>query len=134
MIHLDSLRQRISALKAVCDAATLGPYIIQRFDWDGGEINYQVESENILSKRLVVASVLDKKADADFIISSRTALPQVLEALEVLLDGMEKIAEPYGSDWTHEQCITALRHDEHEAISALEKAAGILGVNDEKDA
>lgn len=48
-------------------------------------------------------------------------IQQLNTLLDVAAEALENISDPYEEKWTHEQCITALRHDEHEALEALAK-------------
>ena len=52
-------------------------------------------------------------------------VPKLIESLKVCLITLEKIKE-FDEDWTHQECITALRHDEHEAQTAIDLVTSIL--------
>lgn len=74
-------------------AATPGPLIIQRYDNDGGDIHYQIETEDVTRKDMIFASVWNHKANADFVVYSRTDLPTLLSMVKELKAGLEDAIE-----------------------------------------
>lgn len=68
-----------------------------------------------------------RKAQVGEIASCHAEIDALKAQLAVAVGALERIAEPYSESWGHAECITALRHDEHEAGSALRAIAKLKG-------
>lgn len=92
-MNLPALLERMKELDA---KATPGPMEIIRYDWECGDINYQIEPEiSADRKHIVFASTLNKKSNAEFIAAARTLLPlaaQIIERMDKALDEIEQMA------------------------------------------
>jgi len=91
--------------------ATPGPYIVQRFDNDGGDISYQIETEQVHEEDQIVAwcgelaNFKRAKPNAELIAHAPTDLRRLLSivremrgALDATRDELFGSAEPWAQD------------------------------------
>lgn len=87
---MSNLSDKLKEMRERCEAATKGPMVLVRHDWEGGDINYQIECKDITAKHLVVASVMNKLSDAKFVSNSFTDMPALLDAIEMCLGALQE--------------------------------------------
>lgn len=104
-----NLQQLLARVRELDKNATPGPFIIQRFDWESGDINYQIETDDITRKDIVFASVLNKKANAELIAEYRTLCVKLADIVEIQDKALEKLKNGAGNNmagwkqtWAHE--------------------------------
>lgn len=123
MKSLESVAKEVLELD---EKATKGPLIIQRFDWESGEINYQIETDDIISRNLVFASVLDKKANADFIVHVRQSAPQFARAVLIMREALTHIARGKNGCADCETSWEVAVHDAYISEEALAQAENLM--------
>jgi len=86
---------RIKELRALCEAATPGPWVVTRHNWECGSINWLAANDRDVDGNFY-AHIQDgaggdpgernprAKQDAAFIAAARTALPEALDEVERL--------------------------------------------------
>ena len=96
--------ERIEALRALCEAATPGPWTVQK-----GESPCACPGDGIMAHGMVVATVWDEdgdplscdsEPDATFIAAARTVVPVLLGEVERL---QEELASEQGKNWALKQ-------------------------------
>lgn len=132
----DRLRKRLAEIRVRADAATPGPWevgedgagtrcIFWKSPWHGKEdfIKFFWPGHPPEATK----QIEDWWEGAEKLVAhSRTDIPLLLDVVEKLVGALERIAEPYDESWPQATCVVALRHDEHEALSAIAEAEKIL--------
>lgn len=117
--------ERIAELRALCKAATPGPWSVERRDEDDGDIDYELYGSPYVWLFRIYGDERDgqNKHDAELISAARTALPELLDEVDELQGSLED-AQRIARDWFEEQ--QKARKDAQEAEAKLVKAVEAL--------
>lgn len=116
------LKEKLKELRGIIEAATPGPW-----EWSDGHIQGSYLGDTLI---MVGDTYEDGEYDTRFIATARTALPQALDALEVLWGALEKVAyEPLTDDaeYCREKKLFVNSPQAVESREALAEAAAKLG-------
>lgn len=90
-MNYETLDQALSAIEARLATATPGPLEVVRFDNDGGEISYQLETKITGASHCILAWYTDlenprAKADCTFAAHAPTDIARLLKALRLCVE------------------------------------------------
>ena len=112
----DDLASTLAGWSQITRAATIGPWEKLGFD----DIWSQPAGRH-------VAETMNREADAEFIVTARTAMPRLLAAVKAVLKAADRLdsgREPYGHLVNRHEAADAFRETIRAALSGTGKGGG----------
>ena len=85
----------LSEIRARCEAATEGPYCVERHDMEDGSITYEIWTSSFKTRIVSINDELDNdnaRLDAQFLANARADIPALLSTITTLATENECLA------------------------------------------